>query len=337
MNVSEVLNISFWKNTSDDESQLQRVEFPQWRLILSLFIMGYWLLSVLPTALLSSSILEAMKNNSLNKSLAIIHIYILTINVFIRICYATTITAYTPSMIRFCVCSTATSPVLFYLQIYSVCYQPFALVNLAVFQLLIIKGKKTLVNCKTVGASLIIITIVSIFIPLAFAVIRYNDGQNTFVCTGVCPGPTASNVELLLFVSYAAIVWIPSLLIVVMVTIWSCAIFKHNYAGRDSELNRRIISVPLIMPAIITLATVIPFALFRVADQIPTLSADAFIYNWAVSVNVVILLVNEILNGLSYPCLILFLAPKLFKSWKMLFKTKRCCFAPWIHNQVIPT
>ena len=298
--------------------------------------MSYWLLSVLPTALLSSSILVAMKNNSLNKSLAIIHTYILTKNVFIRICYAATITAYTPSMIRFCVCSTATSPVLFYLHIYSISYQPFALVSLAVFQLLIIKGKKTLVNYKTVGASLIIITIVSIFIPLAFAIVRHSDG-NTFICTGICPGPSASNIVLLLFVAYVAIAWTPSLLIVVMVTIWSCAIFKHNYAGRDSELNRRIISVPLIMPAIITLVTIIPFALFRVADQIPTLSADAFVNNWTVSVNVLILLVNEILNGLSYPCLILFLTPKLFKSWKMLFKTKRCCFVPWIHNQVNPS
>ena len=31
-------------------------------------------------------------------------------------------------------------------------------------------------------------------------------------------------------------------------SVWSCAIFKRSYAGRDSGLNQRIISVPLVMP-----------------------------------------------------------------------------------------
>lgn len=44
-------------------------------------------------------------------------------------------------------------------------------------------------------------------------------------------------------------------------------------------------------------------------------------------------LVNEIASGLSYPCLILFLNPKLHESWKTLLQTKMYCLA---HNSVHP-
>ena len=121
-------------------------------------------------------------------------------------------------MIRF-VCSTAASSVSFYLHVCNVCYQPFAFVSLAVFQLLIIKGKKILVNCNTVGVSLVVITVLAIFIPLLFTIVRLIDG-GTFLCTGASPGITVSHL-LLLFAAYVAVVWMPSLLIAVMVTIWS--------------------------------------------------------------------------------------------------------------------
>ena len=119
--------------------------------------------------------------------------------------------------------------------------------------------------------------------------------------------------------------------------VWSCAIFKRSYAGRDSGLNRRIISVPLIMPTIIMLTTISTFGFLRVADQISTLSADSHIHNWTVSVKFVVLLVNEISSGFSHPCLILFLNPKLLESWRILLQSKVCCLAPWIHNQVNPS
>ena len=153
------MNLSLWLNTSlDDDSQLQQNKFPQWRLMLSLLMLCYWLLSVLPTIAMSSSVLVAMKSSPLNKSLAMIHIYMLITNMLVRVCSAVAIAAYAPSVIRSCICSTAAGSISFYLHIYNVCYQPLALVILAVFQLLIIKGKKMLVNCKTAGLLLIMIT-----------------------------------------------------------------------------------------------------------------------------------------------------------------------------------
>ena len=328
------MNVSLSPNTSLDDDSAQ-LEFPQWRVLLSLIVLGYWLLSVLPTIAMSSSVLVAMKNNPLNKSLTMIHVYVLTTNTLVRVCSAVAIATYAPSVLQFCICSTTAGSISFYLHIYNVCYQPLALVILAVFQLLIIKGKKMLVNCRSVGLLLIVITALAMLISLSFTIVRLRDGD-TFLCAGVCPGIPTSHV-LLLFASYVAVLWIPSLSMIVTVTVWSCAIFKRSYAGRDSGLNRRIISVPLIMPTIIMLTTISTFGFLRVADQISTLSADSYIHNWTVSVKFVVLLVNEISSGFSYPCLILFLNPKLLESWRILLQSKVCCLAPWIHNQVNPS
>jgi hypothetical protein len=331
------MNVSLSLNTSldDDSAKLQWDEFPHWRVILSLLVVGYWLLSVLPTVTMSSSVLVAMKNNPFNKPLTMIHVYVLITNTLVRVCSAVAITTYAPSVLRYCICSTAASSVSFYLHIYNVCCQPLTLMVLAVFQLLIIKGKKISVTYRNVGVVLIVITVLALLISLLFTIVRLRDGD-TFLCAGACPGIPTSHV-LLLFGSYIAVVWIPSLLMTVTVTTWSCVIFKRSYTGRDSGLNRRIISIPLLMPTIIMLTTISTFGLFRVADQISTLSADPYVHNWTVSVKFVILLVNEISSGFSYPCLILFLHPKLLESWKILFQSKVCCLAPWIHNQVNPS
>lgn len=329
MNVSEV-NYTFWKNASHFETQTDR-EFPLWKVILSLLVLGYWFLLVLPATLMNSSVLLVAKRSSINKAIAMVHTYVLALNTIIKVCSAMTITIYIPSMIRFCFCSLVASSFSFFMHIFTISYQPFIFVSLAVLQLLIIKGEKRLVNRKSVGITLTVGTVVATLIPLLFTVVRTIDGD-TFLCSGVCPRRIVAHV-LILFAVYANVVWIPSVFIVIIVTVWSCLIFKRQYAGKDAELNRRIIALPLVMPITITLTTVFTFGLFRLIDRIPIFETKPFAQNWMVSIKVIILLLNEISTGLSYPCLILFLYPKLWNSWKTLFKSN---IPWWKKNQVIP-
>lgn len=329
-------NISFWQNASFDGNQTQQ-EFPQWKPIISLLVLGYWLLSVLPTTLMNSSVLLALKKSSINKALVIVHIFMLAMNIVTKMCSAVAITTYIPSIIRFCVCSIAASSVPFFLHIFTVCYQPLVFLSLTLLQLLIIMGKRKLVNHKTVGVTVIVITVLAILIPLVFTIVSIRDGE-TFLCSGVCPGATTSHF-IRLFISYLIAFWIPSLSTITILTTWTCIIFKHNYAGGDVELTRRMVAVPLMMPIIITITTILTFGLFRATDLIQTVQTRPFgVYtqNWIASIKVLVLLLNEITNGLSYPCLILFLYPKLLKSWKVLPKFKMCYFAVWKHNKVIP-
>ena len=125
-----------------------------------------------------------------------------------------------------------------------------------------------------------------------------------------------------IFASFQIIAWIPPLTTLVAVTIWSCVLFKKDYAGRDAGLNRRIIAMPLVMPVIVTMTSIVIFVSYRVVDLIflPTVSSNSFRRNWITSIRFTVVLLNEISSGLPYPILILFLNPKLWKSWKTILK-----------------
>ena len=68
--------------------------------------------------------------------------------------------------------------------------------------------------------------------------------------------------------SFLSIVWVPSVSILLTATAWSCAIFKRDYAGDDNGLTRRIVAMPLVMPVIVSLISIVAFASYRVVDFI---------------------------------------------------------------------
>ena len=101
-------------------------------------------------------------------------------------------------------------------------------------QLLIIKGKNRFVNFKTVGIVLTTITIGTIVIPLIFIGVAIRDGRavlcdSTIGCIGV-----DTSLLLVIFASCFVVAWVLSLSTLVAVTIWSCALFKKEYAGSDT-------------------------------------------------------------------------------------------------------
>ena len=276
------------------------------------------------------------EKSSFNKILAILHIYVLVLNILVRVCSAMTLSSFMPPAVRFCDCSVVTGSISLFLLLFNICYQPYTFLNLSVFQLLIIKEKTRLVNIKTVGVTLASITIVTMVVPLIFIIIATKDG-GALLCdiTIGCAGFDAAR-SVAIIGSFQATVWVPSFSIVVPVTIWSCSVYKKNYAGAgDADLNWRIIAMPLIMPAIITLIGIVTFTSHQVVDFVApqTLSSNPFSHNWVASAKVMVVLLTEISSGLSYPYLILYLHPKLWKSWKMIVKSTVCF---WKKNQVTP-
>ena len=321
-------------NVSSGDNQTEQ-EFPQWRPVVSLLLLSLWLLSVLLTTVLSFSVLLAIRKSSFNKVLAIVHAYVLVLNILVRACSAVTFSSFIPPAIQFCDCSIVTSSISVYLNFFSVCYQPYMFVSLAVFQLLIIKGKKRFVNFKTVGVTIFIVTVVTLVVPLVFIGVAIKDGDTVLCDSSIGCAGVDSAYLVGIFASFYSIVWVPSFSLLLAVTIWSCIIFKKSYAGDDTELNRRILAMPLMMPLIITLTSIATFILFQLLNivSLQISSSNPFSRNWIASIRFVIVLLNEILSGISYPCLILFLNPKLWKSWKKIFKFSVCF---WKMNQVSP-
>ena len=314
-------------NISSDGNQTEQ-EFPHWSSVVSLILLSLWLLSVLPTTLLSSSVLLAIKKCSLNKVLASVHINVLVTNIVVNVSSAVTVSSFMLPAIRFCDCSIMASSVSFYIGFFNTCYQPYMLVSLAVFQLLIIKGKKRFVNFKTVGIVLTIITIGTIVTPLIFIGVAVKDG-GAVLCdsTEGCIGVDTSHLGAI-FASFQIIAWIPSLTTLVAVTIWSCVLFKKDYAGRDAGLNGRIIAMPLVMPVIVTMTSIVIFVSYRLVDLIffPTVLSNSFHRNWITSIRFTVVLLNEVSSGLPYPILILFPESKVVEivenNLKVLLQTK---------------
>ena len=124
-------------NISDVDNQTES-EFPHWRPVVSLLLLCLWLFSVLLATLLSSSVLLAIKKSSFinNKALSAVHVYVLVLNILVRVCSAMTFSSFIPPAIRFCDCSIITGSISLYINFFSVFYQPYMFVSLAVFQLL---------------------------------------------------------------------------------------------------------------------------------------------------------------------------------------------------------
>ena len=335
MNDSEAF-LTFWQNTSlsDHDNQTER-EFPQWRSVVSLLMLGFWILLVSLTIPFNISVILAAVKSSFNRKLGLIHNYVLVVNILVRACTTLALSSQIPLAIRFCDCSTTTNFIFVYLLLFNMCYQPYMLASLAVFQLMIIKGKKKFVNYKTVGVTLLIITALMIVLPMIFiglAVNRTGKGtlcHNTIGCAGVDIAQWLSFIA-----SFLSIVWVPSVSILLTATVWSCAVFKKSYAGNDNGLTRRIVAMPLVMPVIVSLISIVAFTTYRVVDFITLqiLVSNSFSRNWNASLKLVVVLLNEIISGISYPCLILFLNPKLWESWKKILQLA----LPWKKNQVTP-
>ena len=252
MNNSEAL-FTFWQNTSlsDHDNQTER-EFPQWRLVVSFLLLGLWLLSGSLTTALSFSVLLAVMKSSINRKLGLIHIYVLVMNIFVRVCTALAFSSLMPPVIRFCECSTMTNFISLYLLLFNICYQLYTLASLSVFQLMIIKGKKKFVNYKTIGITLLMITVLTIALPTVFFGVAINHTGGDVVCHNTigCAGVDIAQL-LSIITAFLIIIWVPSVSILVAATVWSCTIFKENYAGHDSGLSRRIVAMTLVMPVIV--------------------------------------------------------------------------------------
>ena len=102
------------------------------------------------------------------------HMLVLNI-LLVRVSSILALSSFIPTAIQLCKCSIMISSISFFLHLFNICYQPYMLVSLAVFQLMIIKGKKKLVSLKTVGVTLITITAVTIAVPIIFISIATKD------------------------------------------------------------------------------------------------------------------------------------------------------------------
>lgn len=100
------------------------------------------------------------------------------------------------------------------------------------------------------------------------AILETGKRTRLIVCSQVCTSDqqvlTVLNSPFVpVFLSFLPLAWIPSLITVVITATWSCVIFKKSYTGGNDQLNRRILSIPFVMPAVVIVTNLFSTILFR--------------------------------------------------------------------------
>ena len=318
-------------NTSVNSSTLG--EFPYWGITLSyMLVTELFVYSPIALFINISLLVTILKTKALRKPLNLIHLSLLSLNCLIIIPDAIVTCVYIPPVIRFCHCPRAASSVYFLIELLYIIFQPLNYACLGVFQLLLIKGKKRLVSYASVTAAVIFCTVVATLLVLN-GVTLINLANQTYVCNGFCPGEKSRHFPGITyaFTAYTVVSWIPSSIIVLVCTTWSCCSFRSAYLGDSDTLTRRMISIPIVMPSLLVLPSILSNAFLGAAEGVITSSDIAYSTYWIVFIRLLAFQVHELISGVAYPFVLLLLNPPIGNEWKKLMSTR--CFK---QNRVIP-
>ena len=309
-------------------------EFSHWKLTTAIILVSRLLFSVPITLLINTSIVVTiLKTKSLRRPLNLIHLSLLSVNCLILIPDIILTSTFIPTALRYCECSAISSSIYFLMEILYFAFQPLNFASLGVFQLLIVNGKKQFVSYKSVAASIAICTALTAIVMLEGVTIINTSGA-TYVCRNICPQdmPQMFWGSTVAFIIHGFFCYLPSLFVVVLCTIWSCIVFeKNDTSGNDQLINRKIISLPIVIPLFLIIPT---FALLRAIEQLIESSGSSDYPYWAIFARFLSFQIYEIMARIVYPFLLLLMNRPIGQNWKeMMFKKCTCT----THNQVSPS
>ena len=282
-----------------------------------------------------SIVVTISKTKLLRKPLNLIHQSLLLMNCFVIVADIITTCFFVPRAIRFCICPLTASSAYFLTSLLYIGFQPLNYASLGIFQLLTIRGKKKLVSYQTVGASILFCLMVTTLLA-AEGVVLVNLAGQTYICDKLCPQlntPRFSGTGIA-FYSFTFVVWIPCFVVVIVCTSWSCFTFKKRYTGGNNDLNRRVISLPIVLPTIVVIPTLLTFIVLKVIERTLESSEDAESIYWTIFAKLLAFQVHEVLSGIGYPCILLRLSPQIRRYWKEQLLKCRICRKS---NDVTPT
>ena len=308
------------------------MEFSYWKVTSILIVyVCYPILMVPLTLFLNVSLFIALvATKKQRKPLNVLHMFLLLQNCFFKPLIAIVACIYIPPAVRFCTCSLTSGYIFFFTQFFFTFYQPLNFAALGVFQLLLIKRKNNMVTYKTVIGSIILLcglSFLSLSICTAFLV---RTGDPFYCSLANCPVSDTFFSEarfsglflfILLLVSVSAG---PSFFVVVVSTTWSCIHFKVEYirGNDDNYLNRRIVSLPLVLPSLVVLLTFLTLCVYLIVSQYLFRTGITEAPNWAIVTHSITTLSRELLGGVVYPLLLVTLHPPIRQSWKKVMLCK---------------
>ena len=294
-------------------------QFPFSRGILSLWIIVSIFNNLSVVAIHLALLVAMLKTKRLRRPINFIHMSILASQIVSRLIYLLGFFVYVPPAWTNCQCSIFTSYSLRTIRVVVSVYEPVAFAFLSLMQLFIIKGKRIL--GKIAAASICFSLAYGAVFAIEYIVLEEKDTSEIVeICSDTCTRPNDQPPNLLLkysfvaiFLSFLLLAWIPSLIIVAITATWSCLIFKKSYTGGDDQLNKRILSIPFIMPAVVIGTNFVSIILVRaLVDRILLLfSIGNFQVYWSTFLRSVTTSIIRAFIGFFYAILLLYLMPPL--------------------------
>ena len=320
---SLLLNAS---NTSAGNSSLIG-EFPYWQTTLALNLVSFLfvfasihLLVYLPLLVL----LAKMRSKDLHiMPLNLIHMSLLASTIIEDILVMIIFAGYLPSVHRYCICSDVLGTIFVGMPFFTV-YRRFMFAGLGVLQLLVVLGKKKFLKVKISCGVIVICFGASLILPASFMRAIYESNEKPICNTCYCPGYRPESR--LGIAARATIIctltsMLPCLIIVVFASTWSCIIFKQYSTGGDDQLNRKMLSLPIITPLVVlTSITAEVLIVMLVGTFLVSLSLGEYFPHWIIFIHLELTAVMRIITRLIYPTVLVYSHAPLNRAVKDLLK-----------------
>ena len=237
-------------NDSDAEFS---AEFPFWQLTAAIDLSGYLFVTCIAIFILNFPLLVAFFKIKKKQLTAIntLHMSLLIASITEDILRAIARCWHLPNVYRFCYCGEGGYIMTIVVLLFFIFYRCSMFACLSVIQFLIIFGKKKWANLK-VSFGMILLSVGIGILTIAASIWDIHGSRERVSCfnayyPGHRPESGISNLIKVVF-GFTLGAYLPSTALVIIMSTWSCAVFKKYYTGGDDSLNRRMLSLPFIMP-----------------------------------------------------------------------------------------
>ena len=300
-------------------------EFPYWRptLAIDLFIEVLATCCVIFFHLFLLVVLLKTKKSHF-QPLNIVHMSLLLFSTLDNAIRMMIVAAYIPSVYQNCVCSRDINTMFVMVVEFGLVFRPLSFASLGVLQLLIILRKKKFANVKTAfGMITLCIGISLIFVASTFHVMHTR--VELLICYhSHCPNSRPESglgILVPLFIIITLTLFLPSLAVTILTSTWSCVTFKKYYTGGNDQLNRRMLSLPVIMPlAILASTTLQTIVILLVSNSLFALSLGIYSPYWILFFYRLISNIFRIFSGVTYPLILVYTHSDIRYTFKRLLK-----------------
>ena len=300
------------------------LEFPYWQTAVALHLLSNNL-TICGIVIFHILVLVALlRTKKISTPLNLIHASLLMASILEDVSRIFLDAFYLPPIFQHCICSVVFGTITGTVFTFFTVYRPISFACLGVLQLLVVVGKKRFINLKVAcGMIAFSIGVGLIFVASTTRVFIDSD-QRIFCYESYCPGsrPDSGIGDLVkVFILMLVLSFIPSLAVVVVTSTWSCTVFKKYYIGGDDQLNRRMLSLPLVMPLAIIASTVLEGILILVlAEVFLTLPLGDLLPYWILNFQSVVLIIFRVFTRLTYPLVLIYTHTQVREAFKKLFK-----------------